>query len=148
MNHFMLPENVQLKPEGRLYTWDTRYGIYAMDMLVNSALKKGARKKNLKAKIFGGSSFRGKGSFQIGEINVRFAEKYLNLEEIQIISKDIGGMEARKIFFYPTTGKVYLRRIRGPETIREIEESSLKRIQEKMRILDQKPHFVDLENIF
>ena len=54
MNHFLLAN--------RRYTRDTpvieseagRYGIHAMELLINEMLKQGAQRSNLKAKVFGG----------------------------------------------------------------------------------------------
>ena len=49
MNHFLLPEGSGSGPEaGR------RYGAYAMEVLINDCLKRGARRDRLEAKLFGG----------------------------------------------------------------------------------------------
>lgn len=147
LNHFMLPENVQLSESSRIYTRDTKYGIHAMDMLINAVLKKGAQKENLQAKIFGGATYVN-GNSDIGKNNVRFAEKYLYLEDIKLISKDDGGTEARKLFFYPKTGKVFLKRIYQSEYIEKIEALDREYMKKSMRELEEKSGFIDLEEFF
>ena len=47
MNHFLLPDSDAPDVTGR-------YGSYAMELLINELLKRGARRENLQAKIFGG----------------------------------------------------------------------------------------------
>jgi len=50
MNHFLLPEgNVG---DGA----PARYGSYAMELLINDLLKRGAHRKRLEAKVFGGAN--------------------------------------------------------------------------------------------
>lgn len=143
MNHFMLPEQAEFD-ENQLYTKDTRYGIHAMDILVNQVLKKGAQRKNLTAKIFGGASSLGSLKSSIGLGNIRFAKKYLELERIPLESEDSGGREARKIYFFPLTGKVFLKRIFKEPYIQQVEERDRTGIQEKIREMNLRSGFIDL----
>lgn len=145
MNHFMLPARSEFD-ENRLYTPDTRYGIHAMDMLVNQVLKKGARRENLKAKIFGGSA-SGEPAASVGEKNIRFARKYLEVEKILIDGEDTGGKEARKIFFFPLTGKVFLKRILKEPYIEKLEAREGQEIQKKIREMEHRPGFIDLNDL-
>src|SRR5690606_35591093 len=73
MNHFMLAEGGD-----DLVGPSARYGVYAMEILINHLLKNGARRQNLEAKVFGGgrvlSSLAGA---MIGERNADFVIKYL-----------------------------------------------------------------------
>ena len=48
MNHFMLPER-QRRHRGR-------YGSYAMELLINELIKRGASRATLEAKVFGGGA--------------------------------------------------------------------------------------------
>src|SRR5258706_7633906 len=50
MNHFMLPESTGLA--GSIDSG--RYGSYAMELLINELLKRGATRSTLEAKVFGG----------------------------------------------------------------------------------------------
>ena len=60
MNHFMLPSVnktiLQLEQDDCLVT---KYGIHAMEILINELVKAGAEKARLKAKVFGGGNALG-----------------------------------------------------------------------------------------
>jgi CheD, stimulates methylation of MCP proteins len=66
MNHFMLPESSgQSDPTGLA----GRYGAFAMELLINEVLKRGARKAALEAKVFGGGQVLRGMTMNIGERN-------------------------------------------------------------------------------
>lgn len=146
MNHFMLPEDVVLDESIRIYHRNTKYGIHAMDMLINSVLKKGASRKNLQAKIFGGASYAGNQG-KVGQNNIRFAEKYLFLEEIEVTGRDIAGEEARKLFFFPQSGKVLLKRIFKTDYFEKVEATDKKYMENKLQAMEQKPSFIDFNQL-
>jgi chemotaxis protein CheD len=99
MNHYLLPDSVGSK-QGEL-----KYGAHSMELLINGLLRRGADRRRLQAKIFGGA--RMNGTFQdIGTRNVDFAVTYLERESIPVISSDLRGKQARRIHFHPTTGSV------------------------------------------
>jgi chemotaxis protein CheD len=50
MNHFMLPEGC----EDGSASASGRYGSYAMELLINEMLKRGASRSSMEAKVFGG----------------------------------------------------------------------------------------------
>lgn len=112
MNHFMLPGSI--KTEKIFIEKSARYGMFAMELLINEILRQGGKKKNLKAKIFGGghiiSSFT-KNDNNVPESNIRFIKEYLNAEKIPIVSEDIGGWNSRKIFFFPRSLEILLSRL-------------------------------------
>ena len=114
LNHFMLPGD--FRKEGLIRSPDAKYGMFAMELLINDLLKLGARKSALRAKVFGGGSVlrltaRPSGGAGIPESNIDFAFEYLAMEGIPVLASDVGGMEPRKIFFFARTGKVLLKRI-------------------------------------
>jgi len=112
LNHFMLPGEVGRDDLAR--NPNAKYGMYAMELLVNDLMKIGARKSALKAKVFGGASvlrMSGVSSARIPQSNIDFALEYLREEGIPISASDVGGREPRKIFFYARSGKVLLKRI-------------------------------------
>jgi chemotaxis protein CheD len=97
MNHFLLPagdgsDSVQ-----------NRYGLLAMELLINELLKLGAEKFRLKAKLFGGAMMDRRLG-RIGEENGKFAVGFLRNENIPCISSSLGGNAARRVRFTPTTG--------------------------------------------
>jgi chemotaxis protein CheD len=47
----------------------------------------------------------------IPQSNIDFTFEYLQKEGIPVMASDVGGREPRKIFLYPRTGKVLLKRI-------------------------------------
>jgi len=110
MNHFLLPG--MLHPDEILTSDVGRYGMYAMELLIGELIKHGARRKHLEAKVFGGGNvlnFRNSDG-AVTESNIRFAKKYLELEQIPTVSRDLGGNNGRKILFFPDTAKVLLKR--------------------------------------
>ena len=115
MNHFMLPLTTK---DSDQVSWGqrgkesdaTRYGNFAMEYLINAILKNGGRKRNLVAKIFGGSKVRENLS-DVGMKNIHFVLRYLASEQIQIQKEDIGLTYPRKVIFEPTTGKVFIKRL-------------------------------------
>ena len=111
MNHFMLP-----KPGNNATAEMTagKYGIHAMELLINAMYKLGSSKKDIAAKVFGGGSVlpgsRGKG-VSVPAYNIDFAFTFLETENIPVHRSDVGGTKGRKILFDPRTSKVLLKRI-------------------------------------
>ena len=121
LNHFLLPESL----ESSIETHSSRYGVYAMEILINDLLKQGAKKENLEAKIFGGANIISTSfSETIGDQNGNFVKNYLNSEGIPILAQDLGGLNARRIYFYPETGRVSVLRIE-PSNILELSKEEL-----------------------
>jgi chemotaxis protein CheD len=52
MNHFMLPTSGS--DVGGPASASARYGVNAMELLINELIRLGARRRNLEAKVFGG----------------------------------------------------------------------------------------------
>ncbi len=112
MNHFMLPESKDLDNVDDYN--NTRYGIYAMEVIMNEILKLGGKKSNITAKIFGGGNvLPGLTSnvLKIADKNINFAKKFLSDENIPIITEDIGGNTPRKVFFFNTENKIMLKKL-------------------------------------
>ena len=103
MNHFMLPEG----------SGDSgRYGSYAMELLINELMKKGATRMTLEAKIFGGGAvIGGMSSINVGERNTQFVIDYLQTERIPIVSRDVLEIYPRKVCFLPASGKAMVKRL-------------------------------------
>lgn len=111
MNHFMLPDDKSgnANPVGAA----ARYGTYAMEMMINQILKTGAKRSNLEAKLFGGGQvLQGFTVTNVGERNVEFALEYLKNEGIRVVAKSLLDIYPRKIYFFPATGKVMLKKLR------------------------------------
>lgn len=109
MNHFMLPGSSERGPASA----SARYGAYAMEVLINQLLKMGAKRSRLEAKIFGGCNALLGGSAQsIGESNARFVQDFLSTEGIAIAAQDLLDVYARKVYYFPRTGRVLLKKLR------------------------------------
>lgn len=113
MNHFMLPDGDGSDGAGR-------YGSYAMELLINEMLKKGARRESMQAKIFGGAQvMAGFTTLNVGERNTKFVLDYLATERIPVVSQDVLDIHPRKVCFFPLTGKALVKRLAHshPETL-------------------------------
>ena len=103
MNHFMLPDGAG--DSGR-------YGSYAMELLINEMMKRGASRMNMEAKVFGGGQVvAGMNSLNVGERNTSFVIDYLKMERIPILSKDVLDIYPRKVCFLPASGKAMVKRL-------------------------------------
>ncbi|MCA9197344.1 MAG: hypothetical protein KDA87_07385 [Planctomycetales bacterium] len=102
MNHFMLPES-----HGEVCA---RFGVHAMELLINSIMQLGGDRRRLKAKFFGGARVvaGGAGVWTVGERNAKFAEDFLNTEGIPIVAKHVGGERGMKIQFISHLGKAFV----------------------------------------
>ncbi len=105
MNHFMLPQAVS---KDALFSTDIgRYGIQAMELLVNEMLLRGASRNRIKAKIFGGGHvIPSMASSQLPESNIDAAVTFLETENIPIVARDVGGFRGRKVSFFTNSGRV------------------------------------------
>ena len=111
MNHFLLPSD-DLAPADGLNA-SARYGSFAMELLINDLLKLGAAKSRLEAKVFGGGNvLQGITINNVGERNSEFVLDYLQVEKIPILARDLLGPYPRKIYFFPDTGEVRVRKIK------------------------------------
>lgn len=98
MNHFLLPGERDDTADAQ------RYGAYAMELLVNSLLQQGADRRRMEAKLFGGGRIA-KGFSDIGGMNAAFAEDYLAKEGISYAGGSLGGDQARRIQYWPVSGR-------------------------------------------
>ena len=116
MNHFMLPDGLGSGSSGE----HGRYGSYAMELLINELLKRGATRGTLEAKVFGGGAvISGMNTINVGERNTSFVLDYLKTERIPVLSKDVLDIYPRKVCFLPASGKAMVKRLApsNPEAI-------------------------------
>lgn len=103
-NHYMLPEG----PENGENA--ARYANVANPALLRRMLDLGAERKNLEARIFGGSlpgiSFGGEGE-HLGERNVHAVNHFLRLNGIRLVQSEVGGTHGRKLVFQTDDGKAW-----------------------------------------
>ncbi len=116
LNHFMLPDG-----EGDLDGLASRYGVHAMEHLINDILKRGGRRDRLEIKLFGGGRILS-GLSDVGEKNIRFVREFIRVEGYGITAEDLGGEFSRKIHYFPATGRVLVKRLpasRANEVVQE-----------------------------
>lgn len=110
LNHFMLPDGTD--GPGAL-TQPAKYGAQAMDLLIHELLRRGARRERLEAKVFGGGNVLASMSVSnIGERNARFVLSYLSSENIRVAAQDLLDVHPRKLYFWPATGRVLVKKLK------------------------------------
>lgn len=103
MNHFLLSEPGSASLLGR--GEEQRYGVHAMELLINAMMQHGAMRSRMRAHIYGGANIiAGLGS--IGSSNAAFARRFMETEGITIGRCELGGTRARKVEFMPYEGRV------------------------------------------
>ncbi|WP_039019605.1 chemotaxis protein CheD [Halocynthiibacter namhaensis] len=110
MNHILLPD--RRFGDGAMIG----EGVNEMELLINGLIKAGARRDNLKAKIFGGARMIAMAT-DIGETNAAFALQFLSDEGIECVGQSTGGNTARQVKFWPGSGKALVRIADGSTTI-------------------------------
>lgn len=112
MNHFMLPDSGP-GDQNSPVSESMRYGNYAMEILINQLIKHGAKRENLEAKIFGGGSvLKAFTAINVGERNAAFVKSYLKAENIRIAGEDLNDFYPRKVYFFPHTGRVLVKKLK------------------------------------
>ncbi|BCM25428.1 chemoreceptor glutamine deamidase CheD [Methyloradius palustris] len=131
MNHFMLPDGASSDRDSPV-SESMRYGTYAMEVLINQLLKGGARRENLEAKVFGGGNvLRGFTTMNVGERNANFVLRFLKTEQIKVVGEDLNDIYPRKVYFFPKTGRVLVKKLRqlNNDTLLKREESYANRLK-------------------
>ncbi len=93
MNHFLLGEpgaDAPVNPADM-----QRYGVHAMELLINALMKHGAQRTRLRGHLYGGANIVA-GLGGIGTKNAQFARNFMQTE----------GTQARKVEFMPFEGRV------------------------------------------
>ncbi len=85
---------------------DTKYVDVAIDQMLKRMESKGAKRKDLEAKLIGGSNMFPSFNSDIGKDNVLRARDKLKTEGIRIVGECVGGSQGRSVEFSPTTGVV------------------------------------------
>jgi chemotaxis protein CheD len=121
MNHFLLSNKRYAKDIPVCVTEAGRYGIHAMELLINEMMKKGAKRSKLKAKAFGGGNVlkyeaTHDNFFCVGDVNCRFVREFLDLENIPLVASALGGENGRVIHFSHGDYAVLVRKIKSTIT--------------------------------
>jgi len=116
MNHFLLAYKRHAYNLPTLQSEEGRYGVNAMELLINEMMAKGAHKANLKAKCFGGADvlhIKGEpgGRKSVGGVNIDFIREFLKTENIPLVSSALGGEHGRNVHFVGGDFSVYVKMI-------------------------------------
>lgn len=120
MNHFLLAHQHAAHHAVLLDSEGGRYGIHAMELLINQMLKQGAQRHYLKAKAFGGGdvlnlSNKSQDRQSVGSVNCEFVKTFLKTECIPLVASGLGGKIGRHIFFLANDFSVYVKSIKHTE---------------------------------
>lgn len=129
LNHFLLPGDV--RRDEIIMSPSAKYGLHAMELLINAMMKLGARRDNFEAKVFGGGHVLDTKTSTVPSSNITFIEAYLAMENIPIIAKDVGGNMGRKILFFADTTDVYLKRVQK-DKVYSIDKDFLSKVKKKV----------------
>ena len=112
MNHFMLPD--VKRDDNSILSPSMRYGAYAMEIMINQLFKMGAKRRNLEANVFGaGKVLEGFTVNNVGERNAAFVLDYLQAENIAVAAQDLLDIHPRKVYFFPRTARVLVKKLRS-----------------------------------
>jgi chemotaxis protein methyltransferase CheR len=119
MNHFLLPQVAA----GELAS--TRFGVHAMETLINSMMHLGADPRRLVARLYGGANVITGVCTKptIGERNATFALAFLEREGIPLVASVLGGKCGLEVRFESNTGRATTREI-GREQIDTAKEGA------------------------
>lgn len=101
MNHFLLPG---ADPRD---TRNVKYGAHSMEQLINALLRRGAERRRIRAKLFGGANVVS-GLTDIGRNNADFAKRFVSEEGFELSAHDLYGTKGRRVRFWPATGRAQI----------------------------------------
>ena len=132
MNHFMLPNadanNISC----------ARFGIHAMEILINNILQLGGARERLQAKVFGGANLcpAPGGLPSVGNANVQFVREYLRTDKIPIVAERLAGNQALRIHFVSGTGQVFVKPLPKSDPVVDSEVRFARREKMRLKTLD------------
>jgi chemotaxis protein methyltransferase CheR len=129
MNHFLLAEGDDRDPRV------ARYGVHAMELLINEIMRLGGQRQRLRAKIFGGANVMASMSSAVSEQNVRFVRHFLEVEGIPLMGERVGGTTGLEVWFDTSTGRARVRPVRVlPATLLAQQDAERVRVTNEMEI--------------
>ncbi|HYD51787.1 MAG TPA: CheR family methyltransferase [Gemmatimonadaceae bacterium] len=120
MNHFMLPA-ASADTEVT-----TRYGVHAMEVLINEIMRRGGDRRRLEAKVFGAASVLrlSTGAADVATLNARFIREFLAAEDIPLRAHRLGGTHALDVIFHTGDGRARVRALAGDEARQAVEHDA------------------------
>jgi len=116
MNHILLPSGAN---DGHA----TRFGLNAMELLINKIMVLGGSRTRLVAKAFGGANvIASLQSPTVGERNAHFVKTFLATEKIALLAQRLGGTQAVEVSFNTDTAKVIVGTVDGTRLRKRVAE--------------------------
>jgi chemotaxis protein CheD len=100
------------------------HGVNGMELLINGLIRLGADRRQLRAKVFGGAKMM-LGLSGEGARNGEFVVEYLAREGIDHAGGDLGGLRARRVEFWPGTGRARLKYVTGDVPVQHVVPSGM-----------------------
>ena len=108
MNHFMLPPATEHGDDD---------GVDDMEHLVNAVLAHGCGERSrLELKLVGGSLLSS-GAPDTGTRAIHFARRFAATARLTVVAEDVGGRLGRDVIYWPGTGQLQIRKLRGIQTL-------------------------------
>jgi chemotaxis protein CheD len=109
MNHILLPGGCE-------DCTGTRFGVHAMELLINELMKRGGDRRRFLSKAFGGANvMNGLKTATIGDDNAKFVRKFLDAERIPLVGQRLGGTQAVHVYFTSDSGKAIVQSVDGSQ---------------------------------
>lgn len=89
------------------------HAVNGMELLINGLLSQGADRYRLQAKVFGGARMIS-GLSDAGARNGQFVLDFLSREKIPHVGGNLGGGKARRLEFWPGTGRARMKFVTSP----------------------------------
>lgn len=106
INHFLLPD-----ADCDILSSSNRYGVFAMEQLINAIIKYGGQRENFEIKVVGGGNMMA-GANDIGQRNIAFVQQFLQTEGLAVSALDVGGLQARRIQYIAKTGQLMVQKLK------------------------------------
>jgi chemotaxis protein CheD len=115
--HIMLPKEKEAKDTSN----PAKFVDSAIELMLKEMERKGADKKNIKAKIFGGANMfpniYHNPLTKVGERNIVAVKEELKKRKIRIVAEEVGGNAGRTVMFDTSNGKVTVKNTKGEEKV-------------------------------
>ncbi len=98
MNHFALPDSSDAVSKSK------RYGVHAMEVLLNELYKIGAEKNRLEL-FYAGGAMISEMPGRVGWLNIGFVEEFCCIENLKVVGRCVGGNRGRKLLYFGATGR-------------------------------------------
>ena len=112
MNHFMLPPATEHHDDD-----DECDGVDDIERLVDAVLAHGCGERaRLELKLVGGSRLHS-GAPDTGTRTIHFARRFAAAARLTVVAEDVGGLLGRDVIYWPGTGQLQIRKLRGVQTL-------------------------------